>query len=168
MREIGLFALQFIFIFCVVYAMISDYRKLRIPNAISIILALAFFPFAFLAGPAIPLVPHLILAVAVFLLLFGFFAMGWLGGGDVKLLSALTLWAGPSHGMTFVVLFALFGGVFALALLSLRYALLQYPQIESVAGLHKPSHWARTGLCPYALPIGTAALCVAPAIFARV
>lgn len=165
MRDILILLFQFIFICCVVYAMVSDYRKLRIPNAVSLILAGAFFPFAFLAGPSIAVVPHVILAVAVLLLLFVFFAIGWLGGGDVKLVSAITLWAGPPHGMNFVVLVAIFGGVFALALLSLRYALLQYPQIETVTGFGKLSGWARQGLCPYALPIGAAALCVAPAIF---
>ncbi len=66
------------------------------------------------------------------------------------------------------MLFALLGGAFALMLLSLRLALPHYPQIEGIAVLSKFSHWARAGLCPYALPIGVAALCVAPAIFARV
>ena len=168
MREILILFFEFVFICCVIYAMITDYRKLRIPNMVSIVLAGAFFPFAILAGPAIAIGPHLFLAGAVFILLFIFFAIGWLGGGDVKLVSAIMLWAGPPHGMNFVVLFAIFGGVFALALLSLRYALLQYPRIETVTGLGKMSRWARNGLCPYALPIGAAALCVAPAIFTRI
>ncbi len=148
--------------------MITDYRRLHIPNMVSIVLAAAFFPFALLAGPAIPLLPHLLIAGAVFVVLFVSFALGWLGGGDVKLASAIMLWAGPAQGANFVVLFALLGGVFALMLLSLRHALPHYPQIEGIAVLNKLSQWARSGLCPYALPIGVAALCVAPAIFARV
>lgn len=167
LREILLLAFELVFIFCVIYAMITDYRWLHIPNAVSIMLAAAFFPFAWLAGPAIPFWPHVAIAGAVFLLLFGFFAMGWLGGGDVKLVSAIMLWAGPSHGVSFMVLFALFGGVFALILVSLRYALLYHPRIETIAVLNKFSRWARAGLCPYALPIGLAALCTAPAIFAK-
>jgi prepilin peptidase CpaA len=168
LKQVLLLAFELIFIFCVIYAMITDYRRLHIPNAVSILLAAAFFPFAWLAGPAIPFWPHVLVAGAVFLLLFGFFAMGWLGGGDVKLVGAIMLWAGPSHGANFIVLFALFGGVFALMLLSLRYALLQYPRIEAIPVLSKFSRWARAGLCPYALPIGVAALCSAPAIFAKV
>jgi prepilin peptidase CpaA len=166
-REVALIALEFLFVFCVIYAMITDYRRLHIPNMISIVLAVAFIPFALLAGPAIPLWPHLFVAGAVFLILFVFFALGWLGGGDVKLASAIMLWAGPSQGTNFIVLFALFGGVFALMLLSLRYAQNHYPQIASIAVLSKFSRWARTGLCPYALPIGAAALCIAPALFAK-
>lgn len=165
MRDLLILFFQFVFICCVVYAMISDYRKLRIPNAVSLILAGAFFPFALLAGPAIAIVPHLLLAGAVLVVLFVFFALGWLGGGDVKLVSAIMLWAGPPQGMNFAILFAVFGGLLALILMSLRYALQRYPQIEAVAGMGKLSSWARRGLCPYALPIGAAALFVAPAIF---
>jgi prepilin peptidase CpaA len=167
-RTILLYAFEMLFIFCIVYAMITDYRRLHIPNIVSIVLAAAFFPFALLAGPAIPLLPHMLIAGVVFVVLFVFFAMNWLGGGDVKLASAIMLWAGPTQGANFVVLFALMGGVFALMLLSLRHALPYYPQIEMFPLFSKFSQWARTGLCPYALPIGAAALCVAPAIFARV
>jgi prepilin peptidase CpaA len=168
MRGAVLYGLELLFLFCVIYAMISDYRRLRIPNAICILLAAGFLPYALLAGPAIPLLAHLGIAAAVFLILFACFAFGWLGGGDVKLAGAIMLWAGPAQGANFVVLFALFGGAFALLLLSLRVALAHYPVIASAPGLGKISGWAQTGLCPYALPIGAAALCVAPAIFARV
>ena len=161
------FGLELLFLFCVIYAMITDYRWLHIPNAVSILLVAGFFPFALLAGPAFPLLAHIGVAAVVFLVLFGCFAMGWLGGGDVKLAGAIMLWMGPSLGPSFVALFALFGGVFALLLLLLRTALRQYPQIGSAPVLGKFSGWAQAGLCPYALPIGAAALCMAPAIFAR-
>lgn len=169
MKDVAVYAFEVLFVFCVVYAMITDYQRLHIPNMISIVLALAFFPFALIAGPqAIPLLPHLALAAFIFVLLFLFFAFGWLGGGDVKLAGAIMLWVGPSQGAAFVVLFALLGGALALGLFSLRYALVQFPQIESVPVLSKFSGWARNGMCPYALPIGTAALIVAPMIFAKV
>jgi prepilin peptidase CpaA len=166
-REIAILGFEFFFIFCVIYAMITDYRWLHIPNILCIVLALGFLPFALVAGPAVPLLAHLGIAAFVFALLFVFFAMGWLGGGDVKLAGAIMLWAGPTHGVAFVILFALFGGAFALLLLALRRALLFYPAIESVPVLGKVGGWARLGLCPYALPIGAAALCVAPSIFSK-
>ena len=64
------------------------------------------------------------------------------------------------------MLFALFGGVFAIGLLALRYALPFYPFLAELPVVSKFSRLARNGLCPYGLPIGVAALCVAPAIFA--
>ncbi len=168
MREFAILGLEFFFIFCVIYAMITDYRWLHIPNLLSIVLALGFIPYALIAGPAVPFLAHIGVAALVFLVLFACFAFGWLGGGDVKLAGAIMLWAGPTHGVEFVVLFALFGGLFALFLLGLRQALLAFPVIETVPVLGKISGWARQGLCPYALPIGASALCVAPLMFANV
>jgi prepilin peptidase CpaA len=154
-----------VFICSVLYAMISDYSRLRIPNVVSIVLVAAFAVFALMGGVG-DVWPHLLLAGAVLAVLFVCFAMRWIGAGDVKLLSALVLWAGPSQGVPFVVLFALFGGVFAVGLLALRTALPFFPILAEMPVISKFSRWARNGLCPYGLPIGAAALCVAPSIFA--
>lgn len=159
---LSLFAL--VFVCSVLYAMISDFSRLRIPNIVSIVLVAAFAGFALLGGTG-DVWPHLILAGAVLATLFGFFAMGWLGAGDVKLLSALMLWAGPAQGVRFVLLFAIFGGIFAAGLLALRLTLPYYPILSEIPVMSKFSRWARNGLCPYGIPIGIAALCVAPAIF---
>jgi prepilin peptidase CpaA len=169
MKDVAVYAFEVLFVFCVVYAMITDYSRLRIPNMISVVLALAFFPFAIIAGPqAVPLLPHLGLAALVFGVLFLCFAFGWMGGGDVKLAGAVMLWMGPSQGADFVVLFAMLGGALALGLWSLRNALVHLPLIEDVPVLGRFSGWARNNVCPYALPIGVAALLVAPELFARV
>jgi hypothetical protein len=45
--------------------------------------------------------------------------------------------------------------------------LIQYPQIEGFPVFDKVSGWARAGLCPYALPIGAAALLIAPEMFGK-
>ncbi|NJS13989.1 MAG: hypothetical protein HC788_04455, partial [Sphingopyxis sp.] len=52
---------------------------------------------------------HLVLAGIVFAVGFVSFVVGWIGGGDVKLLTALTLWAGPSHGPELLVMTTLVG-----------------------------------------------------------
>ncbi|WP_088345373.1 MULTISPECIES: prepilin peptidase [Rhodomicrobium] len=153
------------FVVSVMFAMVSDFSRLRIPNSVSIVLVAAFAAYALLGGVA-HIWLHLMLAGGVFALLFGFFALGWLGAGDVKFLSALMLWAGPGQGVSFIVLFAVFGGALAMSLLALRRALPYYPILSELPVLSKFSRWARNGLCPYGIPIGLAALCVAPAIFA--
>lgn len=165
MNQTLLMIFALVFICSVLYAMISDYSRLRIPNIVSIVLVGAFAAFALLGGVA-SIWPHLMLAGAVLVTMFVFFVLGWLGAGDVKLMSALMLWAGPSQGVPFVVLFALFGGVFAAGLMALRTALPYYPILAEIPVMSKFSRLARNGLCPYGLPIGVAALCVAPAIFA--
>jgi len=60
-------------------------------------------------------------AILIFFLLVMAFSRGLLGGGDVKLASALVLWLSPPACYSFLVMTALAGGVLALAHLALRY-----------------------------------------------
>ncbi len=54
-------------------------------------------------------------ALAAFAVLAGMFAFGWMGGGDVKLLTALALWIEPLWFLRLVVVMTLLGGVLTLA-----------------------------------------------------
>src|SRR5262245_1788184 len=105
MKAIVVHAFAALFVFCVVYAMLHEYSRMRIPNRVSVVLALGFFPFARLAGSrSMPMLQHIGLAALVVAALFACFAMGWMGGGDVKLASAIMLWVGPGQGADFVML----------------------------------------------------------------
>jgi prepilin peptidase CpaA len=53
----------------------------------------------------------------VFVLLAGAFYAGMMGGGDVKLASALALWFSPLGTIKFLVLMSIAGGVLTLAVL---------------------------------------------------
>jgi prepilin peptidase CpaA len=57
-------------------------------------------------------------AAALFVVLFVLFARGWLGGGDVKLATAVALGLPPAAVWSFVVLTTLAGGVLSLAYLA--------------------------------------------------
>jgi prepilin peptidase CpaA len=50
-------------------------------------------------------------AFAAFAVLAGLFALGAMGGGDVKLLTALALWIEPTWFLKLLVVMALLGGV---------------------------------------------------------
>lgn len=152
------------YVFCVIYALISDYSRLVIPNWISIGLALAFTVFA-LAGGAPHAWTNLAVAAVVFLVFFAFFALGRVRAGDVKFIGALMLWAGLTHGSRLAMALLMVAIVFALALVFLRYALKFYPALGDFPGMHRFCQWARLGIYPFGLPIGVAALIVAPAIF---
>lgn len=153
-----------VFVLGVVYAIVTDIASLRIPNIVSIILIIAFIPYMLLGGTQ-TIWPHFAVSAAVFVVLFLSFAMGWLGAGDVKFATAVALWAGPQHGPAFLVYFALLGGLFALMLLMLRSAQNTHPIIATFPVLDKLSGWARNKIMPYGVPLGIAALVVAPAIF---
>jgi prepilin peptidase CpaA len=156
-----------IYVACIIYAVITDVTQLRIPNIVAIVLAVAFVPFALMSEGGWPhMWPNLLLAGGTFLVLFTFFALGWLGAGDVKLLSAVMLWAGIGQGPQLIVIVALLGGVFAVLLLVIKRATKYYPWIPAMPILGQVSRWARTRTVPYALPIGIGALWIAPAIFA--
>ena len=94
-----------------------DTSARRVPNAICGLI-LAGYPaiFATAAAPQ-PVWGGVGAGAAVFAVGIAVFAAGWLGGGDVKLLSALALWAGPAHLAGFLLITALAGGVLALAAL---------------------------------------------------
>lgn len=97
---------------------VYDARSYIIPNTFNALIV-ALFIVACMVLP-IPMLPALAAATAIFLLGLGLFALGLLGGGDVKLLAALSLWASwPGAGMLLVYT-ALFGGALVLLILPLR------------------------------------------------
>lgn len=58
--------------------------------------------------------------VVVFIAGYVLFAMRWMGGGDVKLITVCSLWVGWQSLLEFIFMFALIGGAFSLLLLVLR------------------------------------------------
>jgi prepilin peptidase CpaA len=74
-------------------------------------LQLSFLDFAF----------SLVTAIFVFSLLLMAFSRGLLGGGDVKLISALVLWLSPPDCYVLVMAITAAGGVLALAHLLVRH-----------------------------------------------
>ena len=77
-------------------AALSDLRHRRIPNEIPASVALLWLIALALGVAGSPLLG---LATGLGLLAAGILVwrLGWLGGGDVKLIAALGLWAGPGH-----------------------------------------------------------------------
>ena len=100
------------------WAAVSDAFWFRIPNAVPILIV-ALYPFYLLTNGAALETLHwsLLIAGGTFLAGFVLFARGAMGGGDVKLLSALALWAGPQYFPSLIMIIAIAGGVLAMAIL---------------------------------------------------
>lgn len=150
---------QAVYVFCVCYAIVSDFTRLTIPNWIPVALVVAFAPFALLYIDAGALLRHLYVAGAVFVLGVGFFVAGWIGGGDVKFLTAATLWTGAQAAPAFVIIMAVLGaGLAGLLFTANRYA----DQLSVYAPrnrlLARVLELAQSGRCPYGVAIGIAAL----------
>jgi prepilin peptidase CpaA len=60
---------------------------------------------------------QLAVGALVFALFVGAFAMGQMGGGDVKLVGALSLWLAPLHLLDMLLAMAVIGGALTLAML---------------------------------------------------
>ncbi len=117
-------AILLVFTALLVIAAVCDWRRFLIPNWISLAILALYPPFVlssvFLSPPAMP-VPWLAslgVAAIVFVVLAGLFALNKLGGGDVKLISALSLWAGPGLIAGFLIITSLAGGLLSLVTLA--------------------------------------------------
>src|SRR5918998_5723784 len=87
-------------------AAVWDLRTRTIPNSLNAAVALLAVPFWWASGvewwPDAAI--HVALAAAVFGLFAIAFAMGAMGGGDVKMVAALTLWLPPQAVLMMLVI----------------------------------------------------------------
>src|ERR1043166_1053662 len=76
-------------------AALNDVRTYKISNWLCLALV-GLFPLYVLTAPQeVYWAQHLLVAGAVLMVGFAMFALGLLGAGDVKMLTATALWAGP-------------------------------------------------------------------------
>lgn len=103
------------------WAALSDVATMIIPNRISIALVGLFFVAAWLAHLSLAdTALHAGVGLAALALTIAGFAMGWMGGGDAKLIAAASLWIGPKAAAPFLLFTAVAGGGLALVLMSAR------------------------------------------------
>lgn len=127
-------------------AAVFDLWKMIIPNAVSILLVALFFANALVltlvSGYSVAWLSHLGAMAAVLFVGLVAYRFGVLGAGDVKLLSAVSLWAGFEKTLLepvvldyllldYLILVALFGGGLSLGLLLLRRLLVGLLLLQS-------------------------------------
>jgi prepilin peptidase CpaA len=146
-----------------ILAALKDITSYTIPNWISLALAGAFGLLAIAAGLPLQTVGvHVAAGFVALLAGMVMFALGWIGGGDAKLLSACCLWFGWPGGRDFLLDTALAGGAFAVLLVMARDQLvrpfLPLPLLSGWIGrLSKPGEPA-----PYGVAIALGALIAFP------
>jgi prepilin peptidase CpaA len=142
------------------FAASSDLLTMTISNRLSLALAGGFFLLTIITGMSLPAIGmHLAAAALVLAISFGFFAMGWIGGGDAKLAAATALWFGFDFLMDYLVYASLFGGVLTLVLIQFRRLPLPGPLARQtwILRLHETG-----GSVPYGIALAAAALAVYP------
>ncbi|WP_159082390.1 A24 family peptidase [Paragemmobacter aquarius] len=154
------------FLSALLYAAHRDLRTLTIPNGLVAALLLGWGLLAPLAGLA-PRDMTLSLGAAamVFFATVALYAVGWLGGGDSKLMTVSALWIGAGQVVPFLMATMLAGAAIALALVTLRLLprALARP-LQGTGRLARILPLVRTEI-PYALAILLGTMTVFPATF---
>jgi prepilin peptidase CpaA len=97
-------------------AAFTDLRRRQIDNWLNAAVALGAPLFWFAAGLGLADIGYqLAVAFAALVVLAGLFALGAMGGGDVKLLTALALWIKPMWFLQLLIIMAIAGGVLTIA-----------------------------------------------------
>lgn len=93
-------------------AAFTDIRRRQIDNWLNAAIALAAPIYWWAAGLSVwpDMAMQLGLALLTFVVLAGLFALKLMGGGDVKLLSALALWIAPMTFLKLLLIMSLIGG----------------------------------------------------------
>jgi prepilin peptidase CpaA len=99
-------------------AAVCDLKRREIPHWV--VIAIALLAPLFWWSTQIDLWPHVAARIGFAVLLFGLFALafavGMMGGGDVKLIAALALWLPPQAILVTLVIMSFAGGVLTLAM----------------------------------------------------
>jgi prepilin peptidase CpaA len=127
-------------------AALEDLWRLQIEDWLSGGVALGALLAVAIDGPAVGLWQNLLLFALVLGIGTLLFTRGWMGGGDVKLLTACALWFDLGQGWKMLVAVAIAGGLESLLVMLLR--LLPWPE-----PLRRRIVWLQRG---EALPYGVA------------
>jgi prepilin peptidase CpaA len=97
------------------FAALTDLRRRQIDNWLNAAIALTAPLFWLAMGLTLGEMGwQLAIALGSLVIFAAMFAFGWMGGGDVKLLTALALWIHPYWFAQLIVVMALAGGVLTL------------------------------------------------------
>jgi prepilin peptidase CpaA len=154
-------AILIIFPFCMLFAAVSDMLSMTIANRVSLILVGAFLVLAPLTGMDWQSIGwHLAAAAIVLCVTFGLFALGGMGGGDAKLISASAIWMGFGFDLIAYLVAATFiGGLLTLSVLAYRSSALQ---VYTSRNRFLRNFASDAKGVPYGIALGIAGLLVYP------
>jgi prepilin peptidase CpaA len=125
-------------------ACVTDLRSRRIPNLLTFGGAIAAVIFHTIVGGSAGLLAASGGWAAGLVLFLAPFALGGMGGGDLKLVAALGAWLGPEQAVWIVLYTGLAGGIMALVVAAARGYLRQ--ALSNVWLLL--AHWRAVGIRP--------------------
>jgi prepilin peptidase CpaA len=162
------YAVLLVFPAAMAFAAAMDLFTMTIPNRISIALVAAFCVAAAMAGIGWQaFASHVGAGFLMLVIGIGMFSLGWLGGGDAKLLAATALWLGFEHLLSYVLLAGMAGGLLAVVIMMFRKFMppIWMTRQAWIMRLHN----AKSGI-PYGIALAAAGLHIFPStgLFAAV
>ena len=121
-------------------------------------LVLVLYPVMLVVTPSSVDIPHALMVFGgTFVVMALLFGAGFIGGGDAKLIMALSLWVGSKMIIGFVMYMAFIGGALAIAILMLRpgiiYAFGRMGKLEKLPRIFNYHESARKVPLPYGVAI---------------
>ncbi len=110
---------------------VMDITSRRLPNWLTAGVAGLYVVYAAISPAPVDWVGAFSVAGASFVVGFALFAFNLMGGGDVKLISSLALWAGVDFIAPFLLVTGIAGGLMSIAFLLFRY-LANHPLLVTV------------------------------------
>lgn len=118
----------------VTWAAISDLRTTRIPNTANAAILVLWIGWA-IVNPDVAILYSLGIGLALFIGGAVLFHYQLMGGGDVKFMAVLGLFAGPQEVVFFLIYVSLFGGALCLiALLLVRFPIPVFTLVSTTHG----------------------------------
>lgn len=139
-------------------AVAYDISSFRIPNWLSATLGVLFIVAALSTWGETDWVSHVGAGLAVLAAGLLFHHMGWLGGGDVKLLAVGSLWLGAENLLSYMVAVSVLGGVFTLAMILVRRAAPRAAWLLGRSDISLPRVLQSREKVPYAVAIAGGSL----------
>ena len=143
-----------------VWAAVTDLTTMKIRNEVILFLLASYAALAPLAGFSFGAISlSVVVALGVMTCMVVFFGLGWMGGGDAKLMAVTALWLGADHTLPYLLTTFVLGGALTLAILMFRVTPLPRAilDIAWVARLHS----VKSGI-PYGVAIAAGALVILP------
>lgn len=94
-------------------AALSDFRSFIIPNRLSAGILMLYPAYVLSSSTGVDWVSGLMAGGLVFVATTAMFSLGWLGGGDAKLITAASVWAGMDQLALMIFVVLILGGVYS-------------------------------------------------------
>lgn len=137
-------------IFSMLAVLYFDVSRYIIPNWLVGLMLLAYPAAVMMAQHPVDWKMAVVGMTVVLVAGYLIFAMKWMGGGDIKLITACALWVGLRNLPDFIFITALIGGVFALSVWGIRKVL---PHIPSKSNAPLPRILKEGEPVPYGVAI---------------